>query len=119
MSATTCDVDCIDHAAASKAREVADALTTTQALPLLRAIADPIRLRLLAAAVEQPDLCACDLAWVVDRQKSLVSHHLRRLRETGLLEVRRDGRLMRYRPTPTGTTLLRALTASVGKQVAA
>lgn len=119
MSGTACDVDCIDHAAASKARKAADRLASSEALPLLRALADPIRLRLLASAAEQPGLCACDLAWIVDRQKSLVSHHLKQLRDAGLLEAQRDGRLMRFSATRTATTMLTALGRSLGKQVAA
>ena len=119
MSGTTCDVDCIDHAAASRARKAADQLTATEALSVLRAMADPIRLRLLAAAVEQPGLCACDLAWIVERQKSLVSHHLKQLRDAGMLEAQRDGRLMRFSATPTATALLAALSTATGRQVAA
>lgn len=74
----------------------------------LRAAADPVRLGLLAAAIEQPDLCACDLAWVVDRQKSLVSHHLKQLRDAGLLTQRRDGRLVRYSATASAEALVHA-----------
>jgi DNA-binding transcriptional ArsR family regulator len=112
MTGTTCDVDCIDHEAASMAREAAERLASPETLLMLRAFADPVRLRLLAAAADRPDLCACDLAWVVGRQKSLVSHHLKQLRDTGLLDARRDGRLIRFSATPAAEALLAATAAT-------
>ena len=118
MTRTTCDVDCIDHEAASRAREAAERLASPETLLLLRALADPVRLRLLAAAADRPGLCACDLAWVVGRQKSLVSHHLKQLRDTGLIEASRDGRLVRFRVTTAAESLLTA-TAVATKRVAA
>ncbi len=119
MSGTACDVDCIDYPAARRARTAAESLASTEVLPVLRALADPIRLRLLAAAAEQPGLCACDLAWIVDRQKSLVSHHLKHLRDAGLLGSQRDGRLMRFFPTSIGDLLLETLVAAIDGRVAA
>ena len=119
MSGTTCDVDCIDHEAASDAREAAERLATPAALLILRALADPVRLRLLAAAAGRPGLCACDLAWVVERQKSLVSHHLKQLRDAGLLDATRDGRLLRFTATPTAEALLEAPAVATGTSVAA
>lgn len=119
MAGTSCDVDCIDHEAASSARDAAERIASTEALALLRAIADPVRLRLLAAAAERPGLCACDLAWVVGRQKSLVSHHLKQLRDTGLVDAHREGRLVRYRVTAIAETLLAATTEAARGRVVA
>ena len=119
MSGTSCDVDCIDHAAASKARAAADQFADSAALPLLRALADPVRMRLLVAAVDEPGLCACDLAWIVDRQKSLVSHHLKQLRDTGLLEAQRDGRLMRFQATAIAVALVTSVITAVETREAA
>lgn len=118
MGIAMCDVDCIHPDAACRARAAANAVASDRSISVLRAAADPIRLRLLAAVAEQSGLCACDLAWVVDRQKSLVSHHLKQLRDAGLLESRRDGRLVRYSATRLGVAFARVVVAAIEDRVA-
>lgn len=53
-------------------------------------------------------LCVCDLAWVLERAENLVSHHLGVLRSEGLVESRRDGKMVIYALTPRGRSLLGA-----------
>jgi DNA-binding transcriptional ArsR family regulator len=55
------------------------------------------------------ELCVCDLAWIVERAENLVSHHLRALRAAGLVDSRRDGKMVLYRLTDRGRLLLSAL----------
>jgi DNA-binding transcriptional ArsR family regulator len=51
----------------------------------------------------------CDLAWVTERAQNLVSHHVRALRAAGLVRSRREGRMVMYALSATGTRLLDAL----------
>ena len=51
----------------------------------------------------------CDLAWVTGRSQPLVSHHVKVLREAGLVEPRRDGRIVFFALTASGRALLDAL----------
>ena len=74
-----------------------------------RALADPTRLTIALALSESDELCVCDLAWVTERPENLVSHHLRTLRSAGLVESRRDGRMVMYSVTRQGRDLLRAV----------
>src|SRR4051812_10616440 len=73
-------------------------------------LADATRLMLAAALAEGGELCVCDLAWISERQENLVSHHLRVLRDSGLAQSRRDGRMVMYSLTDHGHALLSALT---------
>ncbi|GAB3259379.1 hypothetical protein GCM10027456_38830 [Kineosporia babensis] len=66
-----------------------------------------------AALATGGELCVCDLAWVCGLAQNLVSHHARNLRSAGVAASRRDGRLVMYRLTPTGQTLLQALLPEV------
>lgn len=74
-----------------------------------KALADPTRLdvfRLIAA--QDAPICVCD---VVDRfnvSQPTISHHLRVLREAGLISVSRRGVWAYYAADPRGLTLLRA-----------
>lgn len=62
---------------------------------LFTALADPTRIRLVAALAAR-ELCVCDLAATLGATESAVSHQLRLLRARGLVRARREGRLVFY-----------------------
>ena len=69
----------------------ASPLTSDQAeriAPLLKAIADPVRLRLLSlvAAHEGKEACVCELQDAFDLSQPTISHHLKVLHEAGVLD---------------------------------
>jgi DNA-binding transcriptional ArsR family regulator len=70
------------------------------------AISDPIRRRVLEL-VRDRELPAGDLAAEFDVSRPAVSRHLRVLRETGLVQERREGRLRLYRADPAPLEELR------------
>jgi DNA-binding transcriptional ArsR family regulator len=73
------------------------------------ALADPTRLMIAAALAEGGELCVCDLAWVAERAENLVSHHLRVLREAGLVASSREGKMVLYELTDRGRGLLEGI----------
>jgi len=85
------------------------------ALRLCRALADPIRLELMAS-IWRGERCVCDLqASVGGKPQNVVSHHLAQLRQAGLAEARRDGRWVYYRPADSlSAEMERALTLLLG-----
>ena len=60
------------------------------------ALADPNRVRLLAACLDQ-ERCVCQLVALIDLSNASISKHLGQLRDAGLLESRREGRWVHYR----------------------
>jgi ArsR family transcriptional regulator len=66
---------------------------------VLRALADETRLRLLESLL-LADKCVSDLVREMGRTQPHVSHHLRILREAGLIEGIRDGKRICYRISP-------------------
>ncbi len=66
---------------------------TTQ---IFKALSDDTRLRILGLLV-QGELCVCDLVAVLDLPQSTVSRHLAYLRNSGLVDGRRQGVWMHYR----------------------
>ena len=66
---------------------------------LLKALADPVRLRLLSliACAEAGEACACDLVEPLDRSQPTVSHHLSQLVKAGLLERDQRGKWAWFR----------------------
>lgn len=72
-------------------------------------MADETRLRIALALLAGGEMCVCDLAWVCGLAQNLVSHHLRALRAAELAVSRREGKLVIYRLTDVGHTLLTSL----------
>ena len=56
---------------------------------ILRVLADPTRLRIFRM-LRAGEACVCEMAAELDLAENLVSHHLRALREVGLVHDRRD-----------------------------
>lgn len=79
----------------------------------LKAIADPVRLRLisLVGAHEDGEACVCDLTEPVGLSQPTVSHHLKVLVEAGVLTREQRGRWAYYRLVPdTLTDIARLIT---------
>jgi ArsR family transcriptional regulator, arsenate/arsenite/antimonite-responsive transcriptional repressor len=70
-----------------------------QIAPLLKALADPVRLRLmsLVASREGGEACVCDLTDAFDLSQPTISHHLKVLHEVGLLDRSKRGVWVYYR----------------------
>jgi ArsR family transcriptional regulator len=70
------------------------------AAALLKAIADPYRLTMLATlAASEHEVCVCDFTDALPLNQPTVSHHLRILREAGLVTCERRGTWVYYRVT--------------------
>ena len=66
----------------------------------LKALADPVRLRLMNLIAQAGEGCACDLPAALDRSQPTVSHHLKVLVEAGLLEREQRGKWAWFRVRP-------------------
>lgn len=76
---------------------VASAVATT-----LKALAEPLRLRMLSFIATAPagEACVCDLATLAEVSQPTVSHHLKVLRDVGVLTSQRRGTWVWYRISP-------------------
>lgn len=70
--------------------------------PVLAALADPVRLRIVSMLLAAPDgsCCGCDLTEPLGLAQPTVSHHLKVLRQAGLVAGERRGRWVHYRVVP-------------------
>ncbi|MFW0783418.1 metalloregulator ArsR/SmtB family transcription factor [Gordonia sp. CPCC 206044] len=68
----------------------------------LKALGDPVRLRLLQAMSTRPggESCVCDLLGLFEVSQPTISHHLKVLREAGLVAGERRGTWVYYRVVP-------------------
>ena len=90
----------IDAAKVAAARQrVLSSVAGERAADALRLLADPVRVRIVSALHAAGELCVGDLALVLDVSDSSISHALRLLRTAGVVQNRRDGRVIYYRLT--------------------
>ncbi len=76
----------------------------------LKALGDPTRLRMLDLLAQQPEpLCVCDLTPQFSQNQPTISHHLRLLREAGLIVGEKQGIWAYYQATDEGRRSLAAV----------
>jgi ArsR family transcriptional regulator, arsenate/arsenite/antimonite-responsive transcriptional repressor len=85
--------------------------------PLLKALADPVRLRLLSlvASHAQGEACVCDLNDAFDLSQPTISHHLKVLHEVGLLDRSKRGVWVYYSINANALADLGALIGGVSR----
>jgi ArsR family transcriptional regulator len=78
---------------------------------MFKALSDPVRLRLLSliASHEGGEACVCDLTGTFDVSQPTISHHLKVLRDAGLVGSERRGTWVYYRVVPEPLSRLSGL----------
>lgn len=76
---------------------------------LLHALADPMRLAIVRQLAVERETCACDLTVCIELSQPTVSHHLRVLREAGIVRVERRGTWAYYGLEPAAIDRLARL----------
>ena len=81
---------------------------------MFKALGDPVRLQLLSRVASHAggEACVCDLSVGLDLTQSTISHHLKVLRETGLLLCERRGTWVYYWVVPSALAQLSAVLGS-------
>ncbi|PVC80396.1 transcriptional regulator [Streptomyces sp. CS090A] len=88
---------------------------------VFKALGDPVRLRLLSMIASRAggEVCVCDLTPAFDLSQPTISHHLKLLREAGLIASERRGTWVYYRLLPQMTDrLAEILTRPAGAPLA-
>ena len=84
------------------------------AVARLKAVADPARLTMLLMLAERTDaLCVCEFQRALAVEQPTVSHHLRVLREAGLVVFKREGSWIYYSIAPETSLWVRAVLAGL------
>jgi DNA-binding transcriptional ArsR family regulator len=110
VSRDRCDLLCLDLERAEALRQ--DRLSVeiaAEAAAKAKALADPTRLTLAVVLTRAGEECVCDLSWVMERSENLVSHHLKVLKQAGLVRSRREGKMVLYSTTEIGARLVKAV----------
>ena len=84
---------------------------------VFKALGDPVRLRLLSliGAHQGGEVCVCDLTTAFDLTQPTISHHLKVLREAGIITSERRGTWVYYRLVPAALERMAALLSVPGR----
>lgn len=95
------------------------AATSVAMAAKFKALSDPVRLRLLSSVASHPggQACVCDISAGIEVSQPTVSHHLKVLREAGLLTSQRRGSWVHYAVVPEALAALSAL-LTIGAEAA-
>jgi len=93
---------CCAPAIAPVSPEIAERLASQ-----FKALADPTRVGIVNRLAAASEVCVCDLTSVFDLSQPAVSHHLRVLREAGLVDATKRGTWSYYRLVPDAIEPLR------------
>lgn len=88
-------------------------ITLDPDIRLLAALADPTRLAIVRQLAADTETCACDFTACCDVGQPTVSHHLRVLREAGVVTSERRGNWIFYRLVPDVAERLGAIAGSL------
>ena len=90
-----------------------DATGASELAAVFKALADPARVTILSMLLNADEVCACDFSAAVGKTAATTSHHLRLLREAGLVATEKRGTWVWYRVVPERLAAVRdALTAA-------
>jgi ArsR family transcriptional regulator, lead/cadmium/zinc/bismuth-responsive transcriptional repressor len=91
-----CEVTCFDEDKVNRVKGKMEALDFRVMANVFKALADETRLMVAYALVAEEELCVCDVANIVGCSNATASHHLRLLRNQGLADYRKEGKLVFY-----------------------
>jgi ArsR family transcriptional regulator, lead/cadmium/zinc/bismuth-responsive transcriptional repressor len=91
-----CEVFCFDEEKVSRRKADLDTQDTLAVAQIFKALADDTRVKVAYALSQETELCVCDVANIVGCTTATASHHLRLLRNQGLAQYRKEGKLVFY-----------------------
>ncbi|MET7402251.1 metalloregulator ArsR/SmtB family transcription factor [Dactylosporangium sp. NPDC005572] len=115
---TLTDLNAAEPCCTPIAEQRIPAETAAVLAPAFKALGDPVRLQLMSmiASANGGEICVCDLTPAFELSGPTISHHLKTLREAGLVDADRRGTWVYYRARPA---VLRQLAALLAVEAAA
>ncbi len=90
----TCETYCYHETVVNRVNERIDEISGVELL--FKALADANRLKVAYALTLEEEMCVCDVANVLKTSTANASHHLRYLRDMGIADSRKEGKLVFY-----------------------
>jgi len=91
-----CEITCIHEDKVKHVQEKLNEKKPLEVAKVFKALSDDTRVKIAYALTLEDELCVCDIANIIGSTTATASHHLRLLRNLGLAEYRKEGKLVYY-----------------------
>ena len=81
---------------------------------MFKALGDPARVKIMSMLLNADEVCACDFSVGIEKTAATTSHHLKQLRDVGLVATERRGTWVYYRVVPERLAAVRDALAFAG-----
>lgn len=92
----TCEIFCYDEDKVNRVQEKLSKHDFQNMAQVFKVLADHTRLKVAYALCDEDELCVCDVANIIGSTMATASHHLRLLRNMGIANYRKEGKLVFY-----------------------
>ncbi|MEK5400141.1 ArsR/SmtB family transcription factor [Paenibacillus sp. FSL K6-2859] len=92
----TCEIFCYDEDKVNRVREKINKNDFQDMAKVFKVLADHTRLKVAYTLCDEDELCVCDVANIIGSTMATASHHLRLLRNMGIAQYRKEGKLVFY-----------------------
>lgn len=92
----TCDIFCFDPQKVNRIQNKIEEMETNLLAKVFKVLGDENRLKIALTLCMEEELCVCDVANIIGSSVATASHHLRTLKNIGLANVRREGKMVFY-----------------------
>ncbi|MHA7584606.1 ArsR/SmtB family transcription factor [Paenibacillus vandeheii] len=92
----SCEIFCYDEDKVNRVREKLSKNDFQDMAKIFKVLADHTRLKVAYALCDEDELCVCDVANIIGSTMATASHHLRLLRNMGIANYRKEGKLVFY-----------------------
>ncbi|WP_336775349.1 ArsR/SmtB family transcription factor [Paenibacillus sp. MMO-58] len=92
----SCEIYCYDEAKVRKVQHALEGQNIHSMIKIFKVLADETRMMIAYALCEEHELCVCDVANIIGSTMATASHHLRLLRNMGIANYRKEGKLVFY-----------------------
>ncbi|TLS52509.1 helix-turn-helix transcriptional regulator [Paenibacillus antri] len=92
----SCDIFCFDEHKVNRVKEKLNKHDFQDMAQIFKVLADNTRLKVAYALCDEDELCVCDVANVIGSTMATASHHLRLMRNMGIANYRKEGKLVFY-----------------------
>ncbi len=96
MSKDVCETTCIDEEKVIRVQNNLSEQNPLEVAKIFKALSDDTRIKIAYALSLEEKLCVCDVANIVGSTTATASHHLRLLKNLGLANYRKEGKLVYY-----------------------
>ena len=110
----TLDLLPVVAACCTPAATVADDAAAGELARVFKALGDPARVKILSMLLNSDEVCACDVSAGIGKSAATTSHHLKQLREVGLVTGEKRGTWVWYRIVPERLTAVQNALAVAG-----